>query len=87
MSAPSPRSVLPLKWEKRLPPKRGNPLPRMRHTPSVSLRVQRYNKKMRYANKFVKLKQNGHKNVTEAQNHFIKELEKDMTQCISNIVH
>ncbi len=51
------------------------------------LRVQNYYKKMRYANKFVKLKQNGHKNVTEAQNHFIKELEKDMTQCISNIVH
>ena len=50
MSAPSPRSVLPLKWEKRLPPKRGNPLPRMRHTPSVSLRVQRYKKNMDWAN-------------------------------------
>ena len=27
------RSVLPLKWEKRLPPKRRNPLPHMRHNP------------------------------------------------------
>ena len=37
MSAPSPLSVLPLQWEKRLPPKREYPS-RTRDTPSASLR-------------------------------------------------
>ena len=49
MSAPSPRSVLPLQWEKRLPPKGEYPS-RTRDTPQREFAAQNYNYFFIYAN-------------------------------------